>query len=109
MYPEKECNPLPMYFVASARARVGRRAAHSKARDSQPQTHDWALWADHLSLPCLLKGATSILEYRLNGKFLVVIVGDAPVKQTGVQLVVARYRSRGVKNRSRTSPTWFST
>jgi len=35
-------------------------------------------------------------------------VGDASVEQPGIQLVVAT-RSRGVKKRSRTKPTWFST
>jgi hypothetical protein len=36
-------------------------------------------------------------------------IGDAFVEQPGVQLVIVLTRSRGVKKRSRTRPTWFST
>jgi hypothetical protein len=31
------------------------------------------------------------------------------VEQPGVELIIALKRGFGVKNRSRTSPTWFST
>src|SRR3954469_23567153 len=36
-------------------------------------------------------------------------VGDAFVEQPGVHLIVGLEPQTGVKNRSRTSPTWFST
>jgi hypothetical protein len=36
-------------------------------------------------------------------------VGDASIKQPGFSSSRFLNRSRGVKNRSRTNPTWFST
>ncbi len=34
---------------------------------------------------------------------------EALVEQPGIQFIVGLERNRGVKKRSRTSPTWFST